>query len=85
MKSEQIVLASRPHGLPSSKNFRVEKKDLGNLNDNEVLLKAWYISVDPYMRGRMNDVKSYAPSFQVDQPIVGGVVAKVIEIRGKCL
>lgn len=83
MKCEQIVLASRPHGLPSTKNFRFEKRETGKLNDNEVLLKTWYISVDPYMRGRMNDVKSYAASFQVDQPIAGGVVAKVIESRSK--
>ncbi|MFA4853453.1 MAG: NADP-dependent oxidoreductase [Bacteroidales bacterium] len=83
MKSRQIVLASRPHGLPSFENFRIEEKDLNKISEGEVLLKSWFISVDPYMRGRMNDVKSYAPSFQVDQPIVGGVVAKVIESRSK--
>ncbi|MFZ2338227.1 MAG: NADP-dependent oxidoreductase [Bacteroidales bacterium] len=81
MKSKQIVLASRPHGLPSSENFRFEERETGKLNDNEVLLKTWYISVDPYMRGRMNDVKSYAASFQIDQPITGSVVAKVIESK----
>jgi NADPH-dependent curcumin reductase CurA len=83
MKSKQIVLASRPNGLPSSENFRFEKKETDKLNDNEVLLKTWYISVDPYMRGRMNDVKSYTASFQVDQPISGSAVAKVIESRSK--
>jgi NADPH-dependent curcumin reductase CurA len=83
MKSRQIVLASRPHGLPSFENFRIEEKDLNKISEGEVLLKSWFISVDPYMRGRMNDVKSYAPSFQVDQPIGGGVVAKVIESRSK--
>jgi len=83
MKSEQIVLASRPHGLPSSDNFRFEAKELDKLFDNEVLLKSWYISVDPYMRGRMSDVKSYAQSFQLDQPIVGSIVAKVIESKSK--
>jgi len=81
MKSKQIVLASRPHGLPSSENFRFEDRETDKLNDNEVLLKTWYISVDPYMRGRMNDVKSYAASFQIDQPITGSVVAKVIESK----
>jgi NADPH:quinone reductase len=85
MKSEQIVLASRPHGLPSSDNFRFEAKDLDKLKDNEVLLKSWFISVDPYMRGRMNDVKSYSPSFQVNEPIAGGIVAKVVESRSKSL
>jgi NADPH-dependent curcumin reductase CurA len=83
MKSEQIVLASRPYGLPSSDNFRFEEKELDKLNDNEVLLKSWYISVDPYMRGRMSNVKSYVQSFQLDQPIVGSVVAKVIESKSK--
>jgi len=81
MNSRQIVLASRPKGIPVHENFRFESKDLEKLKENEVLLKAEYISVDPYMRGRMNDVKSYAPSFEVDQPIAGGVVAKVIESK----
>ena len=81
MKCKQIVLASRPHGLPSSENFRFEDRETVNLNDNEVLLQTWYISVDPYMRGRMNDVKSYAAFFQLGEPISGGVVAKVIESR----
>lgn len=85
MECQQFVLASRPHGLPSSDNFRVEKKDLETLKDNEVLLKSWYISVDPYMRGRMSNVKSYASPFEVDQPIAGGVVAKVVESRSKSL
>ena len=83
MKSRQIVLASRPIGLPVSENFRSENTELEKLKDNEVLLKSLYISVDPYMRGRMRDVKSYAPSFQVDQPILGGVVAEVIESKNK--
>ena len=83
MESFQFVLASRPIGLPSPANFRLEKTVLNDLNDNEVLLKSWYISVDPYMRGRMNSVKSYAASFEVDQPIKGGIVAKVIESKSK--
>ena len=83
MESSQFVLASRPIGLPSPANFRLEKTVLNDLNDNEVLLKSWYISVDPYMRGRMNSAKSYAASFEVDQPIKGGIVAKVIESKSK--
>jgi NADPH-dependent curcumin reductase CurA len=85
MDVRQIVLASRPLGLPSTGNFRTETKTLDELKDDEVLLKAWYFSVDPYMRGRMSNVKSYAPSFDVDQPIRGGVVAKVAESRNKSL
>src|SRR5512133_2327158 len=75
MKNSQFVLASRPLGMPSADNFRLEKTVLKELTDGEVLLKSWYISVDPYMRGRMNSTKSYAASFEIDQPIKGAVVA----------
>ncbi|MGD0755789.1 MAG: NADP-dependent oxidoreductase [Bacteroidales bacterium] len=85
MESSQFVLASRPIGLPSSHTFRIEKTVLNELQNNEVLLKSWYISVDPYMRGRMNDVKSYAASFEVGQPIRGGIVAKVIDSKSKLI
>jgi NADPH-dependent curcumin reductase CurA len=81
MENSQFVLASRPLGLPTSENFRLEKTVLKELTDGEVLIKPWYISVDPYMRGRMNSIKSYAASFEVDQPIKGAVIAKVIESR----
>lgn len=83
MNSRQIVLASRPKGLPGYENFRFENKVLPDIEEDEVLLKASFISVDPYMRGRMNDVKSYASSFQVDQPIAGGVIAEVIDSKSK--
>jgi hypothetical protein len=85
MDARQIVLSSRPLGLPSTGNFRTETKILNDLKDDEVLLKAWYFSVDPYMRGRMSNIKSYAPPFDVDQPIRGAVVAKVIESRSRSL
>lgn len=83
MKSRQIVLASRPKGLPGSENFRFESNELEELKDNEVLIKAMYVSVDPYMRGRMNDVKSYAASFEVDKPVSGGVIGKVIKSKNR--
>jgi NADPH:quinone reductase len=85
MNARQIVLASRPTGIPSSENFRTELKVLDKLHENEVLLKSWYISVDPYMRGRMSNVKSYAASFDIDQPMKGGIVARVIESRSNLL
>jgi NADPH-dependent curcumin reductase CurA len=81
METSQYVLASRPYGMPSHANFRIEKINLEELKDNEVLLKSWYISVDPYLRGRMNDTKSYIEAFQIDQSIKSGVVAKVIESK----
>ncbi|REA61199.1 NADP-dependent oxidoreductase [Dyadobacter luteus] len=78
MKTRQIVLASRPKGTPTTETFRFEEITLPEPKDGEVLLKGLYYSVDPYMRGRMNDAKSYAPPFELDKPIVGGVVAEVI-------
>jgi hypothetical protein len=81
MKISQIVLASRPMGIPSVNTFRIEKTVLNDLNEGEVLLKSWYISVDPYMRGRMNSVKSYAASFEVDKPIRGAIVARIVESK----
>lgn len=81
MNSRQIVLASRPRGVPSIDNFRFEDIELEEIKTGEALLKPQYISVDPYMRGRMNDVKSYTPPFQIGQPIAGGTVAEVIESK----
>jgi len=83
MKTRQIVLASRPKGLPGQENFRFENKELRELNGGEVLLKSLVVSVDPYMRGRMNDVKSYAKSYEVDHPVYGGIVASVIQTKNK--
>lgn len=79
MKAKQIVLASRPKGMPNESNFRFEEIELKSLKSGEVLLKPLYVSVDPYMRGRMSDAKSYAEPFTVNDPIVGGVVAIVEE------
>lgn len=79
MKTRQIVLASRPQGPPTIDNFRIEEIELPALNEDEVLLQGLYYSVDPYMRGRMNDSKSYISNFEINQPISGGVVAKVIQ------
>lgn len=81
MTTRQIVLASRPVGLPTLENFRFEQIDLPGLQNGELFLKGLYYSVDPYMRGRMSDAKSYAPPFQVDQPIIGGIVAEVEESK----
>lgn len=83
METKQFVLASRPHGMPSPDNFRIEKIKLDDLKQDEVLLKAWYFSVDPYMRGRMNESKSYIEAFQVDHPIKGSVVAKVTDSKSE--
>jgi NADPH-dependent curcumin reductase CurA len=78
MDTRQIVLASRPKGKPTIDNFRFESITLPEMQKGEVELEGLFYSVDPYMRGRMNDAKSYAPPFQLDQPIEGAVIAKVI-------
>ena len=79
--TRQIVLASRPHGRPTEENFRLETVGLPELGDGEVLVRNTVMSVDPYMRGRMNDVRSYVPPFRVDAPLDGGVVGEVVASR----
>lgn len=79
MKTMQIILSGRPKGKPVLENFKIKNIALPEITDNEVLLEAIFLSVDPYMRGRMNDAKSYAPPFEIGKPITGGVVAKVIK------
>ena len=81
MTTKQIVLASRPEGKPALTNFRFENIELPDLQEGKVLLKGLYYSVDPYMRGRMNDAKSYVPPFQLGKPIEGSVIARVIESK----
>src|SRR4051812_29649974 len=76
--SREIHLASRPHGWPTSENFRTVEVDLPDPGQGEVLVRNTFMSVDPYMRGRMNDVKSYVPPFQLDRPLDGGAVGEVV-------
>lgn len=81
MTTTEIILASRPKGLPTEENFKTEDFELPAVSDGEALLEGMYYSVDPYMRGRMNDAKSYVPPFETGQPISGGVVARVKESK----
>ncbi|ASZ12944.1 NADP-dependent oxidoreductase [Chitinophaga pendula] len=85
MQTRQILLAKRPSGLPDSSNFRTEEVIVPSLKDGEVQLKGLYYSVDPYMRGRMNEGESYVPPFEVGAPITGGVVAEVVESKDAAL
>jgi len=78
MKSRQIIFAKRPQGMPTQENFQLADTKLPAIQSGQLLLKTLYLSVDPYMRGRMNDVKSYIPPFQVGEVLSGGVVAQVI-------
>ncbi|MBY3793483.1 NADP-dependent oxidoreductase [Rhodococcus fascians] len=81
MKAHEIHLASRPEGWPTEDNFRAEVIDLPELQDGQILVRNIVMSVDPYMRGRMNDVKSYVPPFQLDAPLDGGAVGEVVESK----
>ncbi|CAM3031734.1 Enoyl reductase (ER) domain-containing protein [Sphingomonas antarctica] len=74
-------LKSRPTGMPTHDNF--EFKDLADtpLGDGQIRVRNSWLSVDPYMRGRMNDVKSYVPPFQIGEPLQGGAVGEVIESK----
>ena len=82
-RTREIHLASRPVGKPTLDNFRTVEVDLPDLDDGQILVRNTIMSVDPYMRGRMNDVKSYVPPFQVDQPLDGGAVGTVIASRSE--
>lgn len=77
-ESREVRLASRPDGETSLDNFSFATVQLRDPNPGEVLVRNVCISVDPYMRGRMNDAKSYVPPFQVGQPLEGGAVGRVI-------
>ncbi len=79
--TRQIHLASRPQGWPTAENFRLVEVEVPELADGQVLVRNTAMSVDPYMRGRMNDVRSYTPPFQLDRPLEGGAVGEVIASR----
>jgi NADPH-dependent curcumin reductase CurA len=81
MKNKQILLASRPPGTPTLDNFSIVDAEVPEPKDGEVLLRTLFLSVDPYMRGRMRDQKSYAPPFALNAVIAGGVVAEVVASR----
>ena len=74
-------LKSRPSGMPNQENFDLKDVELPPLKDGQVRVRNLWLSVDPYMRGRMNDVKSYVPSFQVGEPLEGGAIGEVVESK----
>jgi NADPH-dependent curcumin reductase CurA len=79
--SREIRLASRPTGVPTASNFTFAETTLAPLQDQKVLVRNLFMSVDPYMRGRMNDRKSYVPPFEIGKVLEGGAVGEVIESR----
>ena len=74
-------LKSRPDGKPTSENFRLKDIELLPVHDGQVRVRNLWLSVDPYMRGRMNESKSYIPPFQIDAPMDGGAIGEVVESK----
>ena len=76
--NHQLLLASRPQGEPTPDNFRLVATPLGELAEGQVLVRHHYLSLDPYMRGRMNESKSYAAAQALDAVMIGGTVGEVV-------
>ena len=83
MKSREWRLAARPQGLPKDSDFELAEVDVGDPGDGELVVRNAFMSVDPYMRGRMNDVKSYVPPFQIGEPLYGAAVGEVVASRNE--
>ncbi|MFN3601201.1 MAG: NADP-dependent oxidoreductase [Dietzia sp.] len=79
--STQIQLVSRPRGWPTHDDFRTVAVDLPDLGEGELRVANEYLSVDPYMRGRMNEGRSYIPPFELNETMTGGAVGRVVESR----
>ena len=77
--NKTILLKNRPEGRPSTSDFAFIEEEKPAPKEGELLLKAKYVSVDPYLRGRMRDTKSYIEPFKLDEPVESGIVAEVIE------
>ena len=81
--SREIRLKNRPVGLPSASDFELAEVAVPKVGDGEILVQNIYMSVDPYMRSRMYDRKSYLPPFQLDQSLDGACVGRVVESKSK--
>jgi len=78
--SREIRLAARPRGAPVASDFELTEVELPDPGDGEILVRNAYVSVDPYMRGRMNDAKSYAAPQPLGQVMQGGTVGEVVDL-----
>ena len=83
--TREIHLASRPTGWPTADNFRLVEAELPEPGPGQVVVQNTVMSVDPYMRGRMNDVRSYVPPYALDAPLDGGAVGEVVASRADTL
>ena len=75
--NRQIQLAARPHGAPVNSDFNLVESELPTIKSGEVLLRTVYLSLDPYMRGRMSASESYAAPLEIGETILGGTVSRV--------
>jgi NADPH-dependent curcumin reductase CurA len=82
-KSREWHLTSRPDGWPVPENFALVETEIPEPGPGEILVRNLHLSVDPYMRGRMNDVKSYAPPYALDAPMLGGAVGRVVASKAQ--
>jgi NADPH-dependent curcumin reductase CurA len=80
-RTREVRLASRPDGWPTPENFEPAAVELPDPREGQILVQNLFMSVDPYMRGRMNDVKSYSPPFEVGKPLEGSAIGRVVESR----
>jgi len=78
-RNRRWVLASRPHGAPVADNFRLEEDDIATPGEGQVLLRTVFLSLDPYMRGRMSDAPSYSPPVKIGEVMCGGTVSRVVK------
>jgi NADPH:quinone reductase len=76
-----ILLKKRPVGRPSLNDFEFSSASIPVPQAGNILLQTLYVSVDPYLRGRMNDSKSYIPSFKTGEPMQSGIIAQVIDSK----
>lgn len=79
MKNQVISLKNRPSGKPSLNDFNFIEEEIPSPKEGELLLKSSYVSVDPYLRGRMRDEASYIPPFELNKPLESGIIAEVVE------
>ncbi|KEO82399.1 NADP-dependent oxidoreductase [Tumebacillus flagellatus] len=82
-KNRQFLLVSRPVGMPADENFELREAAVPELEDGQVLVRTLYLSVDPYMRGRMSDAKSYVEPFALGEVLQGGVVGEIVESKNE--
>ena len=81
--SREIRLAARPRGAPTPSDFELAEREIPDPGEGELVVRNAFLSVDPYMRNRMNDVKSYVPPFAIGEPLTGGAVGQVVASRNE--